>query len=124
MSIVTEWYKASQDLAYLKVREMSLRREICTQLLEGIALNASGSARVKTVIDGLKLNASHGLNYSIDEGALSAIWEELSPKEKEAFKFKPTLVRAKYKLVEADSLVFEAIVTKMGAPTLKVEEDA
>ena len=123
MSDLTKWIKLQALLKRVKSEEMKLRRDICGNILFGMAL----PSRKKAVLDGHNIEAENKVNYSVEDAVYQAIEDELSIAEKGVIKWTPGLKLTEYKALlkqaEADEkelLLDEAITIKPTAPTLKV----
>ena len=53
---------------------------------------------------------------------LNTLWKYLTPLEREAIKFKPSLVSKKYKKVSKGSMIHRAITSKPGTPGLALKD--
>jgi hypothetical protein len=101
LSKIKDWIDLSETLKVIKEAEMRLRKELCVDILQGLAFPCK-----KTVtLDGIEVKAENGISYGIDEAAV---------------KYKPSLVMAAYKKLPKDSLLHEVVTSKPTAPTLKV----
>lgn len=109
------WKTKSDLLKILKVEEMELRKEICSEISTAI-----GTTRSEFL--GKTVKSVQKLSLSIDEAALGTIWEMLPPEEKACIRLKPTLKAGPYKKLEENSILHEAVISKLGAPTLEIAE--
>lgn len=116
--IIREWEISKRKLDIAKAKELERRQAICDYILAG---KTKGSK--KTTIDGITLTATAKTNTTIDEPLLKTLWGSLSPEEKQAIKFKPSLRSKEYKQLPENCEMQKAITQKPGTPTLKVKED-
>ena len=114
------WKELSLQLKRIKDKEADIRRTICEAIIAGKEM-VKGRVTVKEHVQGYDVSATQTLGYTIDVAVLGTIWEGLSPAEKECVNMKPTLALAAYKLLPEESLLHEAIVTRMSMPVLKAE---
>ena len=114
------WAELQRKLKSLKEEEMNLRRELCVGIIADSPLE-NGRVTVKGQVGDLSYQASQVLGYTVDQATLSTIWGSLSPEEREAITYKPSLGLAKYRKLGEDSLLHEAVTARLAAPTLKVE---
>ena len=116
---VVLWHDTKCKLAVFKAQELSLRKEVAEEILEGVPLT-NGSATNRESEEGVIVKATQKLNFSLDLGELAAIWAELTPEEQAVIKMKPTLQLAKYKKLPEGSILHRAVTTKLAVPTLDV----
>ena len=117
---VTEWLRQKGILAEAKDREMELRRELVSGIVEG-----SLKASTTTTIGKYVLKGSAKVSSTItaaDSKALSSVFDTLPPLEKEAVVFKPSLVASVYKKLPGDSKLNQFVTTKPAAPSLELKE--
>lgn len=117
---IDAWKKLSQKLKALKTQEAEIRRDICEQILADAEMT-NGRVTVKDNYDGYAIKATQTLSYTIDVGVLGTVWEALSYAEKDCVVMKPSLSLAAYKQLPPDSLLHEAVVTRLAMPTLAAE---
>jgi hypothetical protein len=120
MADLHRWKHLQQELKKIKAEEADLRRELCAEIIGGTQM-VNGRVTVKTHLDHYEVKAVQTLSYSIDQAALSAIWDELTPEEKACIKMKPELALGDYKKLPEDSLLHEAVVSRLAMPTLTAE---
>jgi len=113
---VKKWIEQKEILTNAKVTELALRNEIAAHILQDKIKGAK-----KGVIGAYKLTATAKLNAKIDKEALKAIWKDLSPAEKQAVKFDPKIVAAKYKTLDAKCMIHQTITHKPGTPGLELK---
>jgi hypothetical protein len=118
---IHKWKELSLKLKRIKEEEADLRREIC-QVVIADAEMKNGRVTVKDYYDGMEVKATQTLSYTIDVAVLGTVWEHLSPEEQDAIVMKPSLSLAKYKKLPEDSLLHEAVISKLAMPTLLAEE--
>lgn len=118
MNELERWRDMSMRLKKLKEEEMALRKEICGKILAGMSLPATK----KHEFNGMRITAKGALSYNVDEAVLKSVWNELGGIEKQAIKWKPSIVMKTFKDLPESSMLMEAIITKPAAPTLKVED--
>jgi hypothetical protein len=117
MKAYDEWLEVQAELRSLKSRELKLRDKICTKILEE---KLEGSVTVRK--PGYKVTATARVNRVIDRDMLEALWADLDPGEQECIDYKPNLVLANYKKVEATGgKLMEAVTVKPGQASLKIE---
>lgn len=113
---VEKWINLSAQLSSIKEQELELRNKICSHILKD-KLKGSKKATIGRYV----LNATAKLNQKIDKELLETIWEDLSPEEKAAVKFNPSLVAKEYKKLSEKSLLNRAIDSKPGTPSLDLK---
>ncbi len=121
MNKVEKWQDASKRLKDTKVEEADLRRELASETIGDTAMK-NGRVTVSKSLAGYPVKAVQELGYSLDLSVLASIWDSLTPADKEAIKLKPNLQTGKYKKLPTDSLLHEAVITKMAMPTFTVGE--
>ena len=115
---IEKWLEAKAQLNYCKAEEAKLRE----QIVEEVAGDKPPGKYTENKL-GFKIKATKKINYSLDEQALSAIYESLSPAEKEAITYKPRLSLAKYKKAADHHMLDQVIIAKPAMPTLTIEEE-
>jgi len=115
-AMFNDWLDLSQDLKYIKEKEMRLRKEIAADILEGLV----PPCKKKLDIDGVSIQVDNGVSHNVDREVVNAIFADLSAADKEALKFTPELKLREYKKLPKESLLHEAITKKPSAPTIKV----
>lgn len=120
MSKLLKWKELSLDLKDIKAEEAVLRRDLCEQIIAEAEM-ANGRVTITIHQDGYEVKATQTLSYTIDVAALGTIWDGLSQVEQDCVVMKPSLSLAAYKKLPEDSLLHEAIVSKLAMPTLKAE---
>ena len=118
---VDKWKELATRLKSLKEEEADLRRDICAELIAGVEMK-NGIATYKGNVEGYDVTAKQSLSFSLDVAALGTIWDELSQAEQDCIELKPTLKIGPYKKLPEDSLLHEAVVSRLAMPTLKAEE--
>lgn len=113
---IKKWHEMSIKLKELKAEEMKLRKDICADILQGLAF----PCRKTVEIDGLEVKAENNVSYAMDEAALNQVYAELTLEDRGAFKYKPSLVMATYKKLPESSLLHEIVTSKPTSPILKV----
>ena len=114
--LIKTWMVAKDQLDKIKAHELEIRKEIAEHILDGKIKGAK-----KGSIGKYNLTATGKLNYVVDAEFLENIWSELTPQEKEAIKYKPSIVASKYKTLDAKSKLNKAITSKSGTPSLKLD---
>jgi len=117
---IDKWKDMSVRLKKLKADEAELRRDICAELVDGIEMK-KGIATYKGNVEGFDITAKQALGYSLDIAALGVIWDSLSDLEIACIKMEPKIVIGNYKKLPEDSLLHEAVISKMAMPTLLAE---
>lgn len=107
------WIEKSVLLKKLKKEERALRNELSDFF-------SFKENRQKYPNYDIKNNVSKINN--IDNAVLSNIWPDLNESEKACFEFLPKLIKKQYDKLPKNSLVHSAIISKSGAPSLKIEE--
>lgn len=113
-----KWYKLHLQLKKIKTEEAAARREICSGFLKDDIPPITKKVQTELYNVEAKFNVSH----KFDEPVLNQIWPELDDNEKNAVKFKPSVVISVYKKLPEDSLLHEAVTITPSMPTLKLEE--
>jgi len=116
IDLYEEWLKAKVDLSDMKSKELELRN----QIIESIISNEV-DGNIKKVLDGYKITVGVTIRNTIDEPVLDSIYSSLSDEEKNCVKFKPSLVAKDMKLLDGSESLWEAIITKPGQNTLKID---
>jgi len=114
--IIEAWLLASTELRHAKALELALRVGICEEVLGG---NIKGTHHL--IVSNLDLAATAKLNTKVDTEQLDSIWSDLTPEDKDAIVYKPSLVAKEYKKLGPESKLHQALITKPGTPTLKVK---
>jgi len=117
---IDKWKDMSIRLKQLKADEAELRRDICAELVDGIEMK-KGIATYKGNVEGFDITAKQALGYSLDIAVLGVIWDELNALELECVKMEPKIVIGNYKKLPEDSILHEAVITKLAMPTLLAE---
>jgi len=115
------WHEMAVLLKETKEREAELRRELCEEFIGGAAME-NGRVTVKgdDAGSGLSYIAVQSLSYNVDVAALEAIWSGLTDEEKGAIAYKPSVSLAKYRKIDDNSILQDAIISRLAMPTLKV----
>lgn len=125
---IKEWYVISEKSKDLKKLEMSMRVEICEEMINGKA-GRPLTSKEKAVVnfDNLQATAKAKTVTKLDEEVYDNLVEDekLSPEELLCVKHRPSLVAAKLKNLDEKSKLFEAIYETPSAPglTLKFLEE-
>lgn len=119
MNVLETWKDLQVRLKALKEEEADTRRSLCSEIIADAPMK-NGRTTVRSVMYGYPVKAVQTLSYSLDLAVLGNIWDSLSPVERAAVKMKPTLQEGKYKKLPEDSILHEAVVTRLGMPTLDV----
>ena len=120
------WTESVTLLDHAKDNEMKLRTELFVTGFPDVANSLSKSGTFALALPhGWNLKAALQLNMSIDEAALPAIKEKLRTMQvnvDELFKYKPSIIVAKYKTLTKESRdVLDVILTtKRGAVKLEL----
>lgn len=116
MSEYRAWLESVQALKHAKKVELDLRNFICVELL---ADKLEGSKTVH--VPGYTVTPTAKLTRTIDRAILETIWDGLSDAEKECIAYKPSLVLANYKKIEAEGgTLLDAITVKPAQSSLKI----
>ena len=121
MNSLEKWNGMVSRAKALKKEEAEARLALCTDIISDTPM-VNGTSTVRSVLYGYPVKAVQNLNYSIDLGALASVWHELSVDEKAVVKMVPTLQTGAYKKLPENSLLHEAVVSKLGMPTLECGE--
>lgn len=120
MKTLLDWLDMSRELKRLKVVEMELRKELCDE-----RINLAGMKNGRMTTKGAEGDCSYkivtALGYKVDLGIYTALLNNLTEAEKACVRWKPELALAAYKKLPEDSLLHEAVISKMAAPVLTVE---
>ena len=119
MNKLETWHEMSVLLKRTKVREMELRKELCEELIGGEGMT-NGRVTVKGHQGHLDYTAVQALSHRLDVAALDALYSSLSAHEKSVVIYKPSLALTEYKKLPDTSLLHEAVITTLSAPTLQV----
>lgn len=111
------WIKAKSKLDFWKKEEANLRVEICEHFL---AEKPVGTYNFNKGL--FKIKASKKLSISMDEKALSFIYDDLSYEQQNCIKYEPSLIIKEYKACEHD-LLDMAVVSKPAMPTLSIVKE-
>lgn len=115
-NIYQAWLLSVDLLKQAKKDELELRNKICGELLVG---KLEGSLTKHD--QGYKVVPTAKLTRTIDKPMLEAIWDDLSDKEKECIVYKPSLVLANYKIIEAEGgTLLDAVTVKPAQSSLKI----
>lgn len=105
------------QLKQLKEQEANLRREICDGLLHRKRV---GTHTFK--FDDIIVKAVKKVTHSVDADKLSAHWDNMSVRERDCFKYKPSFISSAYsKLGDHTDVVDDCITVKPAMPTLEVK---
>lgn len=123
MESIAKWKEMSLRLKKLKQEESELRRELCDEILAGYEMS-NGRLTVKDHLEGFEVKATQTLSYTIDVAILSTVYDALNPSEQACIKWEPKLKLAEYKKLPEDSLLNEAVITRLAMPTLTADPEA
>ncbi len=116
-----EWRKLARLLAKYKKSEFALRKDIAEATLKPDDFNALGNGKV-TVEDG---NTEYAIVRNtvlgVDKAVLEAIYQDLSDEEKAVIKYEPKLDLRKYRNLPEDSILHDAVVSRLAAPIIKLK---
>jgi len=112
---IADWLSAKHQLDAAKAAELELRKDLCAAVSDGVDI--PGTYHYQTGKG--KLTATLGINFKIDEEALSQIKPKLSPDEVQCLQIKHSLILKNYKLLNPKSILNRAITTNPATPTLK-----
>jgi len=115
---VESWIDAAAKLAHYKKLENDLRRQIADELLEGKPTGTHHFFKFGYDIKIVKKN-----NTTIDTVALSAMYDDFSPEEREAIKFSPKLIAKNYKALNHHDLIDHCLIVKPGLPSIEVKQE-
>lgn len=122
ISKLETWKQMDELLKETKKREAELRRELCEELTDGYELtNGRSTTKGYDEESNLDFTAVQSLSYTMDKVVLEAIWSDLTDVEQDAVVWKPELGLAKYRKISDDSLLQDAVISKLAMPTLKVQ---
>ena len=114
-----QWQNAATQLEALKVQESELRDEVYKAFFpKESAIKDNKGTFYEDLPNGWKIQANKKLTATLDEAAVPAIKEKLLEMKVSntdlLFKYKPSIVAAEYKKLNADSkaVVDEAITEK------------
>ena len=118
MEKIDKWKETLAKLKKYKKEEIKLRKEICEEMFKG----KTGEFTVTLELEnGMYAKAYSKVSRVVDKGVLTAIWSEMSEKEKQVFKMKPALQIKAYRELPTYSIVHEAITEKPATPVLEVK---
>ena len=122
MATLAEWYRTKEQLDLIKAKEALLRPVIFKHFFP----NPKEGSNNFTLPDGYILNATHAINRSVDEAALTALqpkFQELHLNADVLIKRKPELAITEYRKLTAEELlvVDQALIIKPGIPTLAIK---
>lgn len=100
--LLTEWEIAVDQLKYWKKLELDLRNQL-------VDSESDYTAYIKV---------TRPIRYNVDPVILETNWRGLSPTEKEAFVFKPTITAKSFNSVKGSREFYEAIEVKQGQPSV------
>lgn len=119
-SLLQQWNETLGELAALKAKEMSLRK----QLVATVFPNVIEGVQTLPLNNGWQLKMTQPFTWSLDQAKVPALLKELKK-----LKADPTLIKTKYELSigefrklegEALLLVQDIMTTKPGAPSLEL----
>lgn len=122
-AMLDDWLAVRQEAARLADRERALRKALFTAAFPD---PKEGTATIE-LVDGRRLKGIHKINRTIDEGALSAVVDQLRKENAvsvdELFPVKHSLGIKQYRKLSprVQKLADRAIVARPGTPTLEVE---
>lgn len=116
---ILDWHRLATVLKETKDLEKELRIEL-TDLFLG---DDRSKRKNKFEFMGMEIEVTQGASVSVDQGALTAVYPELTEDDKKALKFEGKLISAFYKELPADSLVHEVVTTRPNLPSMKVTFD-
>ena len=117
MDKLNEWIKISIELKDLKNREMTLRKELCTSIFEGI----QAPGRKRFTVDNYDLVAENTINHKLDTKSSTEMFSELTEPEKNAIRWKAELNLREYKKLPDDCLLQECVTITPGTPRLSLK---
>ena len=115
-TLYEEWLDSKSALSEAKKKELELRN----QIIDDIDSNQV-SGTLKHEDDSYKIAIGFTIRNTLDEPALNTIMSSLKDEEKNCIVFKPGLVAKELKELSPESKLWEAIITKPGQNTLKIE---
>lgn len=119
---IKEWYPISEKLKELKKQEMSLRVEICEEMINGVAGKPLTVKAKETLMFGnMKVDANAKTSLKIDKEVYDDIEEDLSPEALLCIKTSMTVVKAKIDVLDDDDNLFDAVYETPSTPTLSVK---
>jgi hypothetical protein len=113
--VVKEWEHAKEQLDTWKKAELALREKVIAQYP-----GEPGTTHVEG--KDFKLTITRGVTYSLDEAALSVLWEDLPAEEKNCVKYKPALDVRRFKDL-GESKLAEVVIKKPTLPTVAIKHD-
>lgn len=114
---ILEWQSLATALKKAREGERALRDE-----LTDIFLGDDRSKRIlRFEFMGMNIEVNQGETRTVDQGALTTVYPELTEEDKKALKFEGKLIAAFYKELPKDSLVHEVVTTRANLPSMKVE---
>ena len=114
--ILLQWEEAKIELDIAKEKEMDLRKEICSEILQD---QQKGVKHFKKF--GLDAAATAKLNQKLDVDTIKSIFKKLDKQEKACIKYDPKLVAANYKELPEDSIFHSAVESTPSTPSLKIK---
>jgi len=113
------WQETLEQLRDLKKKELSMRMALCQEMFKGQDLG-SEKKDIIAVVGGYRVKATYTINASIDEDALTEIWDDLSAEEHACVNFKPVLVKSELDKLPEDSQLWDVLTSKPATPTLSI----
>lgn len=113
------WQETLEQLRDLKKKELSMRMALCQEMFKGQDLG-SEKKDIIAVVGGFRVKATYTINTSIDEDALTEIWDDLSAEEHACVNFKPVLVKSELDKLPEDSQLWDVLTSKPATPTLSI----
>lgn len=110
------WKELKDKIKKLKDKEERIRTEICDTLIKK-------DKRTKYELKNMKITVAPTINYTVDKYKVLSLMArgKLSIEEKQAIDTKHTLSVGAYKKLPEDTVLNEAITSKLGLPTLEIE---
>lgn len=122
---ISKWNAIQAQLATVKAQEAALRSELFAALFDNGKFPLKEGANKLDLPDGWSIQATHKLNYSIDEAVISDTLEQMREKgfsDRGLVKYKPSLSVAEYRKIDDEMKgIFSAALTiKPGSPSMKL----
>lgn len=116
-ALLLEYKELQDNLTIAKEREMAIRKEIASKLLEGKEPGAHS-----LTFGNVMVKVTRSMSYSLDTDKLVELQSKMSNAELMAIQLKPQLSLTEYKKIPYDDrkTLDECVVVKDAAPTIKI----
>ena len=119
---IAKWNDLQAQLAAVKSQEASLRSEVFAALFDNNKYELKEGVNKLDLPDGWSIQATHKLNYSLDEAALPSVLEQLGSAGADLVKYKPSLTLPAYRKLDDKqaAILSQALTVKPGTPSMKL----